>query len=300
MFDSVDARSEVIARFDELYERHHPSPRRSRRPWWIGSARRARPENRAAAAQLAAIGELFGYRLSRCSETEDWAIDTEEAVAAEVGAALRISQGLAASRLRYARAMRERLPAGGRGVSGRRYRLPDVSDDRVSHRSDHRPRRAGGSGCQLAVNVARWPSMTQGRLGAQVDKIVARADADAVRRRKERHAEREIWIGDDRRGHLADSGQPVDPRRARAGQAVDRAGGHGVCARSAHPRAAPRRCAGRAGRRGGSAGLPLRAPRLRGRQAACGLAGGDSCDRRARHASPAAARRRHPRWAPTG
>ena len=33
-----------------------------------------------------------------------------EAVAAEVAAALRISQGLAASRLRYARAMRERLP----------------------------------------------------------------------------------------------------------------------------------------------------------------------------------------------
>ncbi|KAA1234783.1 DUF222 domain-containing protein, partial [Mycobacterium simiae] len=63
-----------------------------------------------AAAQLAAMGELFAYRLSRCSETEDWAIDTMEAVAAEVAAALRISQGLAASRLRYARAMREQLP----------------------------------------------------------------------------------------------------------------------------------------------------------------------------------------------
>jgi Domain of unknown function (DUF222) len=53
---------------------------------------------------------LFGSRLSRCSENEDWAIDTMEAVAAEVAAALRISQGLAASRLRYARALRERLP----------------------------------------------------------------------------------------------------------------------------------------------------------------------------------------------
>jgi hypothetical protein len=53
---------------------------------------------------------LFGYRLSPCSENEDWAIDTMEAVAAEVAAALRISQGLAASRLRYARALRERLP----------------------------------------------------------------------------------------------------------------------------------------------------------------------------------------------
>uniref|UniRef100_UPI00061A98AF DUF222 domain-containing protein n=1 Tax=Mycobacterium sp. UM_Kg27 TaxID=1545693 RepID=UPI00061A98AF len=70
----------------------------------------ARAENRAAAAQLVAIGELFALRLRCCGETEQWAVDTEAAVAAEVAAALRISQGLAASRLHYARAMRERLP----------------------------------------------------------------------------------------------------------------------------------------------------------------------------------------------
>ena len=38
--------------------------------------------------------------------------------------------------------------------------------------------------------------MTQGRLGAQVDKIVAHADADAVRRRRQRHVDRDVWIGD--------------------------------------------------------------------------------------------------------
>jgi Domain of unknown function (DUF222) len=48
--------------------------------------------------------------VSRCSDTEDWAVDTEEALAAEVAATLRIRQALAGSRLRYARAMRERLP----------------------------------------------------------------------------------------------------------------------------------------------------------------------------------------------
>ena len=57
-----------------------------------------------------AVGELFAYRLRRCSDTEDGPIDTEEAVSAEVAAALRMSHGLAASQLRYARAMRERLP----------------------------------------------------------------------------------------------------------------------------------------------------------------------------------------------
>ncbi|KZS75307.1 hypothetical protein A4G29_23275 [Mycobacterium kansasii] len=95
---------EVIARFDELFERRHPSATAESVVLLerIGAA--ARFENRAAAAQLAAIGELFAYRLARCSETEDWAVDTEAAVAAEVGAALRISQGLAGSRLRYARA----------------------------------------------------------------------------------------------------------------------------------------------------------------------------------------------------
>jgi Domain of unknown function (DUF222) len=52
----------------------------------------------------------------------------------------------------------------------------------------------------VAVNVARWPSLTRGRLAAKVDAIVAGVDADAVRRRKERQLEREIWIGADADG----------------------------------------------------------------------------------------------------
>ncbi len=36
-------------------------------------------ESRAAAEQLVAIGELFAYRLSRCSENEDWAMRAPEA-----------------------------------------------------------------------------------------------------------------------------------------------------------------------------------------------------------------------------
>jgi len=47
----------------------------------------------------------------------------------------------------------------------------------------------------LAANVTRWPSMTPGRLTAQVDKIVAGADADAVRRRRERQRDRQICFG---------------------------------------------------------------------------------------------------------
>ncbi|WP_120313842.1 DUF222 domain-containing protein, partial [Mycobacterium alsense] len=182
MFDPRN-RADVIAHFDELFERCYPSATAESSALLDRIAAAARAQNRAAAAQLAAIGQLFVYRLSRCAESEGWAIDTMEAVAAEVGAALRISQGLAASRLRYARAMRERLPkvaevfAAGdidfRVFQTLVYRTDLIEDRDVLAKVD----------AQLAANVARWPSMTQGRLAAQVDKIVARADVDAVRRR---------------------------------------------------------------------------------------------------------------------
>jgi hypothetical protein len=187
---------EVIARFDEMFERHYPSktPESSalvdRVRGWV------RVENRAAAASLVAMGELFGYRLSRCSDTEDWAVDTEEALIAEVAAALRMSHAAADSRLRYARAMRERLPQVGevfaagdidyRTFATIVYRTDLITDPGVLAAVD----------AQLALKLPRWPSMTQGRLGAQIDKIVSRADADAVRRRKERQASRQIWFAD--------------------------------------------------------------------------------------------------------
>lgn len=187
---------EVIARFEELFERHHPSatPESAALLGRIGAF--SRIENRAAAEQLAAIGELFGYRLTRCAETESWAVDTEAAVGAEVAAELRISQGLAASKVRYARAMRERLPRVG-GV----FKAGDI-DFRmfatVVYRTDliTDPEVLAAVDARLAANVARWPSMTPARLAAQVDKVVARADADAVRRRRERAQDRDIWIGD--------------------------------------------------------------------------------------------------------
>jgi hypothetical protein len=197
---SLGSSPEVIARFDELFERCYPSTTAESAVLVDRICASSRAENRAAAAQLSAIGELFGYRLSRCSDTEAWAIDTEAAVAAEVGAALRISQGLAASRLRYARAMRERLPQVGalftagdidfRMFTTIVYRTDLIVDPAVLAAVD----------AELAVKVPRWPSMTQGRLAGQVDKIVAKADADAVRRRKKHQADREIWIGDSQDG----------------------------------------------------------------------------------------------------
>ena len=168
--------------------------------WMEQIATAVRIENRAVAAQLAAIGQLFRYRLSQCSGSEDWAVDTMDAVAAEVAAGLRISQGLAAERLRSARAMRERLSktaevfiAGDidfQAFSTIVFRTDLIVDPDVLARVDE----------LVTANVLRWPSMTRGRLSGKIDAIVAGVDTDAVRRRKERHVDREIWIGSDADG----------------------------------------------------------------------------------------------------
>jgi hypothetical protein len=50
---------------------------------------------------------------------------------------------------------------------------------------------------ELSVKVTRWPGITQGRLGGYVDRVVARADRDAVRRRRERRGDREFSIWGD-------------------------------------------------------------------------------------------------------
>ncbi|OBH10581.1 HNH endonuclease signature motif containing protein [Mycobacterium sp. E1747] len=196
MFDSRVPSAEVIAAMDEHFERRYPSKTGESAGLLDRVSRLARVENRAAAGQLAAIGALFAYRLSRCGECDEWAVDTEAAVAAEVAAELGIGQGLAASRVRYARALRERLPqvagvfAAGdidfRMVQTLVYRTDLITDVEVMAAVD----------AQLAATVARWPSMTPARLAARVDKVVARADADAVRRRQQRAAGREVWIGD--------------------------------------------------------------------------------------------------------
>ncbi|MEE6137862.1 HNH endonuclease signature motif containing protein [Mycobacterium sp. 050128] len=154
-------------------------------------------ENRAAGARLAAIGELDALRLRECGERESWVSDTWDAISAEVAAALNISQALASSYLNYSRAMRNRLPRIGTALIAGEisystfqtivYRTDLITDSDVMAAVD----------TELATRVRRWPSMTRGRLSAAVDRVVARADRDAVRRAREQQADREfsLWDG---------------------------------------------------------------------------------------------------------
>src|ERR1700730_12905927 len=159
-----------------------------------------RAEHRAAGQRLAVIGELDVLWLRQVGEREMWCTDTQEAITAEVAAGLGGTQGLAASYLEYSRAMRLRLPRVGellragdidyRTFQTIVYRTDLITDADVLAAVD----------AELAVKVARWPGITQGRLGGYVDRVVARADRDAVRRRRERRGDREVSIWGDADG----------------------------------------------------------------------------------------------------
>lgn len=160
----------------------------------------ARAENRAAGERLAVIGELDVLYLRQVGERETWCTDTQEAITTEVAAALGITHGMATSYLEYSRAMRLRLPrVGALLVAGdtdyRTFRTIVYRTDLITD-----PDVLAAVDASLAVKLARWRGITRGRLAGYVDQVVARADGDAVRRRRERRAEREFSIWGDENG----------------------------------------------------------------------------------------------------
>jgi Domain of unknown function (DUF222) len=188
--------AEQIARLEQMIECHCPSNTPESNALLERICASSRAENRAAADRLLAIGELFALRLRNCGGADECVLDTVETVSAEVAAALCISQGLASSYLGYARAMRERLPEVAKVfIAGELdYRLFQTIVYRTDLITDADVLAAVDA--QLAVAAPRWPSMTPGRLAGRIDKIVYRADRDAVRPRKERQSDRGVWIGD--------------------------------------------------------------------------------------------------------
>jgi hypothetical protein len=160
----------------------------------------ARAENRAAGQRLAVIGELDLLWLRHFGERETWGTDTHDAITDEIAAALGVTRGMADSYLDYARAMQLRLPrVGALLVAGDiDYRTFQTIVYRTDLIAD--PDALSAVDAALAAKVTRWPGITQGRLGGYVDRIVARADLDAVRRRRERRGDRELSIWGDADG----------------------------------------------------------------------------------------------------
>jgi hypothetical protein len=190
MFDPVQGS------FDEVLAPARPEPVAAA-PLIAAITTAARRENQAAAARLTAIGELYALRFAhRDTISDQWAVDTQTAVAAEVAAALHISSGAAAIQVSLARGLRERLPA-----IAAVFRAGDLTMavvDTVLHRTDliTDPDVLARVDAQLAAAVAKLRLMSDGAIRGYVDRIIARLDADAVRRRKKAAERREVWFAD--------------------------------------------------------------------------------------------------------
>ncbi|MFC7675730.1 HNH endonuclease signature motif containing protein [Mycolicibacterium sp. GCM10028919] len=161
----------------------------------MGSA--ARAEACAAAQRLDAVGRFVELRIAQDGgETDQWMVDATDAATLEISAALNVNRHLAASHVRYAHALRHQLPAlGERFLAGdvdeavfraAVFRTGLIVDATVLAKVDR----------TLAERAPGWGGLSRTQLATRIDAIVARHDVDAVRRRKERLADRQVTWGD--------------------------------------------------------------------------------------------------------
>jgi hypothetical protein len=185
----------------------------------IGDAMRA--ESQAAARRQVSIADLYELRRAELGERADWAVDLDEAVAAEVAAKLRVTIGMGASYLRYARDMRERLPKLGKVFESGDidYRLFQTVVFRTHLVTD--PEALARLDAELAARARRWPSMTRRKLAAKIDSLVAKLDPDAVRRAKEYIEERYVTVIDTEAGMAELTARVFDTTGKAIGKRLD-------------------------------------------------------------------------------
>lgn len=156
----------------------------------------SRQQNASCAQELAAIGELYARRAPEDdADRANWAVDGHENVVAEVSAALRISRGRARGRLRYAIALRERLPrvaevfARGdidfRLIATVVYRTELVEDPVLIAKLD----------AAVARHAHKWMRLSGPKLAERVDMWIARFDPAGRRIPGLRNEDRYVEIG---------------------------------------------------------------------------------------------------------
>jgi hypothetical protein len=241
----------------------------------------AREQNAICAQELAAIGELYARRAPEDEvDRENWAIDGHENVVAEVGAALGVSRGRARGRLRYAIALRERLPrvaeVFARGLID--FRLMAAVVSRTELVED--PVLVAKLDAAVARHSPKWMRLSGPRLFERIDMWVMRFDP-GKRVPRERTENRYVEIAPTDGGLAGVWAQLHAADGAVLDQKLDAAGRHGLRGRSANQAATSSRCRGRVGRRVDGAALPLWVARLFGGTTAPGHRRGDSCAGRA-------------------
>jgi hypothetical protein len=155
-----------------------------------------RAERSATTRRLIAAGRLCRQRIAEMGDDRDqWCIDGWEAVAAEVGAELRISRGRASSLMNYGLTLLERLPrlaavclAGDvdfRVIALIEYRTGLITDADVLARID----------VALARQVPHWSSLSRDKVAELIDWLVVELDPEAVRMARQADVDRHIEVG---------------------------------------------------------------------------------------------------------
>lgn len=157
-------------------------------------------------------------RCRESGERAEWWADAWDASAAELGAALGCSVAMGHSYLRYAMAMRERLPRVGEvfragGIDYRSFQTIVFRTDLIDN-----AQALARVDAQVAAMVSRRPSLSRGGLSAAVDRVVAFVDADAVRRAQQAASDRYVDVLDNESGMAYLSGSLL----AAHGRALDR------------------------------------------------------------------------------
>jgi hypothetical protein len=155
----------------------------------------AHEQNAMCGQELAAIGELYARRAPEDDvDRENWAIDGHENVVAEAAAALGISRGRARGRLRYAIALRERLPriaeVFARGLIDFRLMAAVVSRTELVENPDL----IAKLDAAIARHAPKWMRLSEPKLFERIDLWVLRFDPAGRRVPGERTEDRYVDI----------------------------------------------------------------------------------------------------------
>ena len=166
----------------------------------------ARAENAACARKLAVFAEMFARRTGLpAGERELWWVDPQAAVAAEMAAAVNVSQGMALHQTHRGVAVRDRLPQVAalfeqglvsdllvRAIVWRTYL---IDDEKAMAKVD----------AALAARITGWGALSVAKTEAAIDALVEEHDPSALRRSRESASGRTVE-------ELARSVCEADPR----------------------------------------------------------------------------------------
>jgi uncharacterized protein DUF222 len=160
----------------------------------IGQLTRA--ENALCARKLAAMAELFGRRTgcADAAERDTWWLDPDAAVAAEIGAAAGVSQGLAMSQTHRGVALRDRLPAVAALFAA--GAISDLLVRTIVWRTAlvESPTAMAALDRRLAQRVSRWGALSEKKTEAAIDHLVDQIDPGALRRSRA-GSQRDVQFG---------------------------------------------------------------------------------------------------------